>query len=61
MRLAFLESRRNWHRARCDTEDRVNMAERVRVRAIINGDYLFLKNLSVFRAEIIKKQPDGSS
>jgi hypothetical protein len=60
MRLGFLESRRNWNRARCDTEVRVNTAERVRVRAMINGDYLLLKNLSVFR-EIIKKQPYGSS
>jgi hypothetical protein len=58
--LAFLESRGNWHRARCDTEVLVNTAERVRVRAMINGDYLLLKNLSVFRSEIIKKQSYGS-
>jgi hypothetical protein len=48
MRLAFVESRRNWHRAWCDTEVRVNTAEQVRVRAMIEGDYLLLKNLSVF-------------
>jgi len=44
MSLAFLESRRNWHRASCDTEVRVNRADRVTVRAMINGDYLLLKN-----------------
>ena len=42
--LAFLESRRNWHRASCDTEIRVNTADRVTVRATIDGDYLLLKN-----------------
>ncbi len=61
MRLAFVESRRNLHRAQRDTEIRVNTAERVRVRVTIGGDYLLLKNLSVFRWEIIKKQPYGSS
>ena len=50
MKLAFLESRRNYHRAWCDTEVRVNTAERVRVRAMLNGDYLLFKNLSVFIA-----------
>jgi hypothetical protein len=44
MRLAFLETRRNWHRASCDTEIRVNTAARVTVRATIEGDYLLLKN-----------------
>lgn len=61
MRLAFVESRCNLHRAQCDTEVRVNTAERVRVRATIDGDYLLLKKLSVFRSEIIKQQPYGSS
>ena len=44
MRLAFLESRRNWHRASRDTEIRVNTADRVTVRAMIDGDYILLKN-----------------
>ena len=44
MMLAFLESRRNWHRASCDTEIRVNTADPVTVRATIDGDYLLLKN-----------------
>lgn len=60
MRLGFLESRRNWHSAWCDTEVRVNTAERVRVRAMLNGDYLLFKNFSVFR-EMLQKQPYGSS
>ncbi len=44
MMLAFLESRRNWHRASYDTEIRVNTVDRVTVRAMIDGDYLLLKN-----------------
>ena len=44
MRLAFLETRRNWHRASRHTEIRVNTAARVTVRATIDGDYLLLKN-----------------
>jgi hypothetical protein len=44
MMLAFLESRPNWRRASYDTEIRVNTADRVTVRAMIDGDYLPLKN-----------------
>ncbi len=44
MMLAFLERRPNWHRASSDTEVRVNTADGVTVRAIIDGDYLLLKN-----------------
>ncbi len=44
MMLAFLETRRNQYRASYDTEVRVNTADRVTVRATIDGDYLLLKN-----------------
>ena len=60
MRLAFLESRCNWHRASRDTEIRVNTVDRVTVRAMIDGDYLLLKNracLQIGECQVLEIKP----
>lgn len=60
MMLAFVERRRNWHRASCDTEVWVNTAYRVTVRATIDGDYLLLKNracLETWECQVLEIKP----
>ena len=58
--FAFLESRRNWHRVSCDTEVRVNTVDGVTVRAMIDGDYLLLKNracLWTWECQVLEIKP----